>query len=236
MGNVNIAPFAAKVVAERPGEFALWWEDPRDITRVEVAFTRPVTAESLPRIEYWQDNWPRVHVPANAVVGSGREGWLPIDDWIAGHWQPASSHAEGDGRSWAFRFNRLSEDDIPKRSRWDDQIVEGCSLAPIGEAVFRRTLKLRLVDEGMPAVEAVAVYSDSEWREADVCLEWGGLTSRDQCWDGHLEAYNGEVLAVTPLCGDVELQSDGSWTSTVGATTAGVRARVRYAWNEDRNS
>ncbi|MHB0878822.1 MAG: hypothetical protein ACYC5O_22510, partial [Anaerolineae bacterium] len=60
--------------------------------------------------------------------------------------------------------------------------------------------------------------------------------SREQCWDGHLEAFNGKVLAVEALAGGVEVRTDGSWTSTVGARTAGVRAHLRYAGNEDRNS
>ena len=222
--NVNIAPFAARIVTQ-PGEYSLWWEDPRDIERIEVTFAESVNADALPKLHYWQDNWPRVHVPKNAVIGSGRQGWLPIDDWIAGHWQQAAAKVNGSGRTWEYAFESLANEDTCD-----------CKPAPLTEATFRRTLKLRLIGKNMPAIESIAVYTGSEWREVELAIEWGGITSHKQCWDGKLAAYNGEVLAVVPLGGDVEVRADGGWASCVGAVTAGIRARVRYAYNEDNNS
>ena len=234
--NVNVAPFAAKVVADQQGEYSLWWEDPRDIERIEVTFAQDVRADARPALYYWQDNWPRVHVSRNEVVGSGRQGWLPIDDWIAGHWQPAATTASGSGKTWVYAFANLAKEEIPNLSEWTKFVTRDCKLTPLTEAIFRRTLKVRLAGEGMPAVESIAAYTGSEWREAELAIEWGGITSREQRWDGRLETFNGEVLAVAPLRGDVEVRPDGSWASGVGATAAGIRARVRYAYNEDSNS
>jgi len=234
---VDIFPFAARTVSG-DGEYAVWWEDLRDVHRVEVTFAEPVAAGDLPELHYWQHSWPKVHVPKNAVVGAGEQGWLANDDWITGRWQVGAVQAEGAGRTWTYTFRPL-----------DQENLSGAASLPV---TFRRTLKVRLYraagepttrgqsvegpGAGLPRVERIAVYSDSEWREVELCLEWGGISSHEQRWDGRLEAFNGAVLGVEPLCGDCLVSEEGAWRSTVSGDTAGVRARVRYAWNDDRNS
>ncbi len=234
---VNVVPFAARVSADGQ-KHAVWWDDPRDVQRVEVTFAEPVSRDALPELHYWQHSWPRVRVPKNATVGAGEEGWLAMDDWITGQWRKAAVEVTGSGRQWTYTFRPLDAEDIPEAASF-----------PVA---FRRTLKVRLFREaGLPVVDQVEVYTDSEWREAEVVLEWGGIASREQRWDGRLEAFNGYVLAVEPLGGNCAVGPDGSWRSCIGGDTAlgpvchcnstrgpwaGVRARVRYAWNEDRNS
>ncbi|MCL6429700.1 MAG: hypothetical protein K6V36_02425 [Anaerolineae bacterium] len=220
--NVDVVPFAARVVAGQPGEHAVWWEDPRDVQRVEVTFAGPVGREVPPELYYWQHTWPRVRVGKNEVVGAGEQGWLAMDDWITGQWRRAAVEVEGSGREWRYTFLPLDLEGIP-----------GAGEFPVR---FRRTLKLCLRGGAMPAVERLRALTDSEWREVEVCIEWGGTTSSKQRWDGRLEAYNGYVLSVEALRGECHVLADGSWRSSVGGTTAGIRARVRYAWNEDRNS
>ncbi|NPV07986.1 MAG: hypothetical protein HPY83_08495 [Anaerolineae bacterium] len=222
MDSVNVAPFAAKVVTDQPGEYSLWWEDPRVIERVEVRFSEPVGREELPELYYWQHTWPRVRLAKNAVVGSGEQGWLPIDDWITGQWRRAACSVEGEGGTWTYTFLPLDQEDVPSADEF-----------PVR---FRRTLRVRLAGNSAGAIRAVAAYSDSEWRETEICFQWGGMTSQAQRWDGRLEAFNGYVLSVQPWGRGAEVGADGSWRSSVNGNLAGVRARVRYAHNEDRNS
>jgi hypothetical protein len=190
---------------------------------VEVLFSAGVDREQLPALHYWHHSWPKVRVARNAVIGAGEQGWLAMDDWITGEWRRAAVEASGGGECWTYTFQPLDAEDVPEAAAF-----------PV---TFRRTLKIRLLGKpDLPPVESVQVFSDSEWREAEVCIEWGGITSREQCWDGRLEAFNGYVLSVEPLRGDCRVAEDGSWSSSVGGNTAGIRVRVRYAWNEDRNS
>ena len=222
-GNVDIVPFAARTVTDQPGEYAIWWEDPHDIYRIEVVFAEQVERRDLPELHYWGHSWPKVHVPKNAVVGAGNQGWLAMDDWITGGWRRGAVFVEGAGKTWTYTFQPVAAENL------DDAQDPGFA--------FRRTLKLRLYGgDRLPNVEKLAVFTDSVWREADVCLEWGGIASCEQRWDGRLEAYNGYVVSVEPLSGECQVAEDGSWRSTVCGTTASIRARVRYAWNEDRNS
>jgi hypothetical protein len=227
--SVDIVPFAARIVRERPGEAALWWEDPRDIHRVQVTFAKGVAAERLPELHYWRQNWPKVRVPRNARVGAGDQGWWPMDDWITGQWQQAATTSEGDGRNWTYTFRPLDAEQIPD-----------ANLFPVS---FRRTLKLGLYGEtslpgiaSLPGIETIAVFTDSEWREIKLCLQWGGNATNESRWDGRLEAFNGYVLGVEPLDDHCQVAADGSWRSVVCGNVAGIVARVRYAWNEDRNS
>lgn len=221
--NVDIVPFAARVVADQPGEYVLWWEDPRDVHGVRVTFSELVSADHLPELHYWQRNWPRVRVDRNAIVGAGAQGWLPVDDWITGQWQMAATMAGSEGRCWTYTFRPLG--------------AEGIAEANDFPVTFRRTLRLRLYSEGaLPGIESVAVLTDSQWREAELCLEWGDNASGENCWDGHLEAFNGYVLGVAPLNDRCQVLADGSWRSTICGNASGIKARVRYAWNEDRNS
>ncbi|MCU0522778.1 MAG: hypothetical protein MUF84_19080 [Anaerolineae bacterium] len=241
---VDVVPFSARVLRPHAGEIAVWWEDPRDVERVEVTFAQPVACDLLPRLEYWQHSWPRVRVARNAIVGAGDEGWLAMDDWITGQWRPAAVDVQGYpcsagsapceggevGRrsdeaslTWSYTFQSLDAEDVPHADEF-----------PVR---FRRTLKLRLKGEADgPEIESVRAFTDSEWREAEVCLEWGGTASAEKRWDGRLEAYNGYVIGVEPLTGDCQVQPEGSWRSRTSGLSAGVRARIRYAWNEDGNS
>ncbi|MGQ9683774.1 MAG: hypothetical protein ACUVX9_14655 [Anaerolineae bacterium] len=220
---VDVVPFCARVLPDEAGGYEIWWDDPRDVQQVEVTFATPLAEDALPKLYYWQHSWPRVRLAKNEVVGAGAQGWLPMDDWITGQWRRAATTVSGSGTRWTYAFELLDAEDVPDAQAF-----------PV---TFRRTLKILLGDATSTcAVEKVAVYTDSEWREVEVCLEWGGHTSRPQIWDGCLEAFNGYVLGVQALVGDCEVQSDGSWRSRVCGDTAGVRARVRYAWNEDRNS
>ena len=227
--NVDVAPFAARVVRGAE-EYSLWWEDPRDVVAIAVSFRQPVPLEELPQLQYWGRNWPAVHIPDGAVVGSGRGGWLPQDDWITGEWRAAAAVVEGSGLNWTYRFGPLSQEQLNEAPPFVQELVASVGMPRLdhSETRFRRTLKIRLAGPRAQDIEAVAVYSRSVWQEAEVALEWGGLASGSRRWDGRLEAYNGYILGVRTRHGDVMVEPDGSWRSS-GSSIAGIVARVRYA-------
>ncbi len=220
--SVNVAPFAVRQFWASSQDYEIWWEDPRDVERVQVRFA-PGTAPQAIGLEYWHHSWPKVRVPKGALVGAGESGWLANDDWTNGAWQPADSQASLEGDTWTLIFHPLNRVEFPQEQDF-----------PVA---FRRTLKLRL---RLPApggqVESVAVYTDSTWQEGEVAIEWKSLTGAPVEWPGHLEAFNGEIVSVRPLVGNLNHQGQ-AWQSVVeGSATAGVVATVRYARNEEANS
>jgi hypothetical protein len=220
--HMDIYPFAAQTTSQ-PDEYVIYWDDARDIHGVGVTFASGMERARLPELHYWQRNWPRVRVAPNAVVGAGEQGWLALDDWITGHWQRAAVDVQGEGQTWRYTFQPLTAEELPNAQDF-----------PVR---FRRTLKLRLFQPaGLPDFRSIAVFTDSEWREDEFCIEWGGIASTPQRWDGYLEAFNGHVVAVQPLKGDCQMDASGHWCSSVNGDAAGIRARVRYAWNADRNT
>jgi hypothetical protein len=220
---VNVAPFAVRQFWSTPQDFELWWEDPRDVERVVVQFGPGVAPQEAISLAYWRQSWPKVRVPKGALVGAGESGWLANDDWTNGTWQPADSEAARSGDAWTVTFHPLNRVEFPQEQDFP--------------AVFRRTLKLRLHFPTPGAqVQAVAAFSDSSWREAELAIEWKASAGGSLRWDGRLEAFNGEIVSVRRLAGLVNVQGLG-WESTVEEdATAGVVARVRYAFNEDANS
>lgn len=222
---VDVVPFAAKQVKPSPHQVEIWWEDPRDIQAVLVAFS-PGSAPQAGdvQVEYWRSSWPRVRVAKGAVVGAGESGWLANDDWTNGVWQPADCILDPAGDTWTFRFLPLNRQEFPAEVDFP--------------AEFRRTLKLRLnMNAGGAQIARVAAFTDSTWQEAQVSIEWKALDSRLTNRNGHLEAFNGAVLQVQAANALTRLDGDHSWQSSLsGNEISGVVASVRYAENEDRNS
>jgi hypothetical protein len=229
---VDVVPFAARQGWTTPRDYEIWWEDPRDIYQVVVQFA-PGTAPhpGAVSIEYWQHSWPKVRVAKGDLVGSGRSGWLAIDDWTNGRWQPADCEVEQKGDVWSWAFHPLNLREFTEEKEFP--------------ARFRHTIKLRLhiASSGGAApgpaahVAVVRAYTDSQWREAAIAVEWKSPTGERVIWDGHLEVFNGEASGVRPLSAGSEVLDSGRWRSVVEkSATAGIQATVRYAANEDTNS
>ncbi len=219
--SVDVIPFAARAFWADPQNYEVWWEDPRDLYRVVVDAGKGTPA---PRLEYWRHAWPEVRVPKGAIVGAGESGWLANDDWTNGAWQPADCILSQEGERWIFEFNPLNAHEFPALQDFP--------------AAFRRTLKIRVgFEHAGVEITGVEAFTDSSWQETEVVLEWRAIDGKTTLRDGSLEAFNGQILQVTPLNGHTQLQPGGGWKSSVGAgVTAGVRAKVRYASNEDHNS
>ncbi|MHB0856259.1 MAG: hypothetical protein ACYC5M_01650 [Anaerolineae bacterium] len=224
-GTVDVVPFTARREWITPCDYELWWDDPRDLTRVVIRFEHG-TAPSLDTVslDYWQSTWPKIRVPKGAKVGAGGAGWLGIDDWTNGRWQPADCDVDCAGDTWTFTFRPLDRVEFPAENDF--------------AVTFRRTLKLRLhLAETGAAIADVKTFTDSEWRQAELTIEWKSPSGECAPWDGCLEAYGGQVSAVTPLSPATNVLASGAWQSSVqGDETGGVHATVSYAANEDPNS
>ncbi len=219
-------PFTARAGWSSERTYEAWWEDPRDL--FEIVIVPKPGAQINPSdiaVSYWQHSWPKTRVPKGELVGSGRSGWLAIDDWTNGRWQEADTVSQSADDAVSIGFAPVNHREFP------DQVDF--------PAPFRRTIKLRLSFIG-PAQEGIATvraYTDSTWQETDVMVEWNAADGAHGCRSGHLEAFNGEILRVAPL-DDRAMTTDGAgWQANASAgETAGVCARIRYVVNEDPNS
>jgi hypothetical protein len=233
---VDVAPFAARRTWTTPQDYEIWWEDPRDLCQVVVQFAedpvRRTGSQQPPDLQYWQQSWPKIRVPKGETVGSGRSGWLAIDDWTNGRWQQADCEVNTQGNTHTYTFRPLNSREFPNEADFP--------------ATFRRTIKLRLhfefpaggsVEVEDPLQRAVRAFTDSAWRETGVAIEWKSPSGEPENWDGHLEVFNGYLAAIGPLRGDVALSGEAAWRSAVaGSATGGIRATIRHAHNEDANS
>jgi hypothetical protein len=221
---VDVVPFAVRREWVTPTDYEVWWEDPRDLFQVIVEFARGTVPDPREvKLEYWQHSWPRIRIPKGAAVGAGREGWLAIDDWTHGRWQIADCELAQQDSLWSYTFRPLNAYEFPDEADFP--------------ALFRRTLKLALRCASPVQIQTLRAYTDSEWREVEIAIEWGAQGETSVVWDGYLEAYNGEILAIQPLVPSTIRSSPAAWRSTVtGTETGGIVAKVRYAHNEDSNS
>lgn len=185
-------------------DIGVQWSEARDIFTVVVKYadSSSMLKPEDTTLQYWQHNWPRVRVAKGSVVGAGSSGWMSQDDWLNGEWKTADANVSVEGNTWMYTFNPVNATEFP-----DEDF----------DAIFRRTLKLRLVCEGgKPDIESLKAYTDSVWRQTAVNIEWQ-FDNLHQVWDGHLEVYNGEVARVQPLRANsaVTVSSDESWTSNI---------------------
>jgi len=222
---VDVVPFATRQEWTTPCDYEIWWEDPRDLYQVAVQFA-PGTAPDpeAVSVRYWQHSWPEVRLPKGDPVGSGRSGWLAIDDWTNGRWQKADCEFEQEGDIWSCTFCPLDQKEYPDERDFP--------------ATFRRTLKVQLhLREPGAHIQAVQAHTDSKWREAEVAIEWKSPSGAPATWDGYLQVFNGALEAVEPLTSETTVLDTANWQSAIaGIATGGIHATIRYANNEDANS
>ncbi len=127
----DIAPFA---LPNTPGN-ELWFEEPRDIVRLEIEFEgkAPASAEVYYRRHYW----PETKIEERSLGDPMPFGWIPQDDLFNGEWHPASVHAECTSHTLVITFKPLTTE-FPDEHAYD--------------VAFRRTVAVRV---GVPAPEAI---------------------------------------------------------------------------------
>jgi len=223
---VDIAPWGERMSWEKGRDTGIYWEDPRDVHRVVVAFAGSAPTPGAARLQWWQSQWPANRIPRDTVSGAGGSGWLNIGDWYQGTWRDADAVLSAAGNTWSFTFQPVNQKEYPAMRDFS--------------APYRTTLKLRLLFYNTaPPVSTFQVFSDSRWQAVDVAVEWGGTAGKArQTWDGHLEVFNGYAGLPAALNAQTRIgrSPDGAWKSTVQGQTSGIRTRIWYADSSNVNS
>jgi hypothetical protein len=95
----------------------------------------------------------------------------------------------------------------------------------------RRTCKVRLRFINLQEAEIAefAVRGPSVWKSGDIRVEWGHQHLGP--WDGTIETYNGEIVAIHPI-GGVRMDGPNGWKSEQGKRS-GLDISVLYASGMD---
>jgi len=211
---VNIASYAK--VYYNPEDITLEWEEMRDVFAIVIQSD----PSALAKIQYWQRIWPIQRVAKGAVVGAGGSGWMADDDPYNGDWKTADVKVTLQGNRAVYTFNPINAIEFPDIKDFD--------------ANYRRTLKLRILFDGKrPEIKAIEVYSDSVWKETEFKIEWG-KTFADKDWNGQITVYNGQLMDVQAIKGNVKIGMDKSLASDENKGC--IKAEVRFTYNEDVNS
>ncbi|PYV15042.1 MAG: hypothetical protein DMG21_16250 [Acidobacteria bacterium] len=155
------------------------WDEPRDISRVEVDFppSGPAPVAGSLKIEYWVSSWP--------PEPSG--GWTKTDTPWQGEWRTVEDDEETTGNTIVCRFKPLSEAENPNARNVPGYTPE-----------YRKTLKLRLRFAGdYSDPSALRIYGNSRWNLREINLQSGleGKPHRELS----VMAYNGVVGGSEPL-------------------------------------
>jgi len=168
-----------------PEGVGLRWTDPREIHRVVITF-RGKAPETL-RLQYWSSRWPQQRLPRDREPGGGDVGWWELGNWYTGEWREADADVRASGNVATITFHPVNREEHPQ--------------LPHFAATWRFTHQIRLlVPDGSPAVEGIAVYTDSVWSAKTVRVLWARAPSAPP----KLEAFNGYVQAVRHSGGSCE--------------------------------
>jgi hypothetical protein len=186
---LDIAPFAYREEQE-DGTLTFRWEEPREISRIELHFAE---GEPLPPprdigIHYWKDHWPEERLTLADLGQSriGSFGWKPRDDWFNGEWCQAHVLARAKDQAIIVRFAPLGRREHPElREEYNVR--------------FRQTMQLQIrLPEGSLPVSRNAVFTDTRLRRRAITVELGCGQAAAPEWDGTVEVYNGMLESVHP--------------------------------------
>jgi hypothetical protein len=144
----------------------VWFEEPRDITRLVVEFDKAVPDDIL--VSYQRKVWPGTRLEEAARSHPGGFGWVHQDDWFNGQWQRA-----------AVCVNKLSD----RRAEITfSGIAAELSEVEVGDAevTFRRSCAVQVTAQGNPTIKSV--YTASARVHSDLRVELdAGVTTWLQC-------------------------------------------------------
>jgi hypothetical protein len=205
----DIASFGFRTVDPNGAACGVRWAEPRKIRRVVAEFESgqaPADAATL-RLQYWRRVWNGKADPLIVERGAGGVGWDAMDDWTNGRWITAKGKAERTANGLEFTFSPTSRDEIP------DLDGEGVS--------YRKTLAIRVCsDSGKPIPARFRVYTDSVCKPLSVRIQFGrsGAAGTES---GHLEVFNGQVVAVRAADGaGMSVSPELAWTLTGSGATS----------------
>ena len=198
----DIASFGFRTADANGAAHGLRWAEPRKVRRVVVEFGEgqmPADPASL-RLQYWHRVWDGKADPLIVERGAGGVGWDAMDDWTNGRWVTARSRILKVPGGYEFTFAPTSSDEIEN--------VGGQGVA------YRKTLAIRVHNTGASVPSRFRVYTDSVCRPLRVRMQFGRPQEpafrKDQTEMGHLEVFNGQVVAVREI--DGATIDDRAWT------------------------
>ncbi|UCD28424.1 MAG: hypothetical protein JSV03_15285 [Planctomycetota bacterium] len=180
---------------DRPADgkiYSVRWAEPRKIRMVVVEFEEDPPAVEKVRLQYWHRVWDGRPDPVLAEKGAGGVGWTRMDDWTNGKWKDANTQLNVEGSRWIFTFEPTGKKEFKK-------------LGQPG-VTYRKTLKIRLISENtLPRITCFQTLTDAMYTSLSVCIWWGrpaepSLQKQDGD-TGHLEIYNGKIIAIRPIAG-----------------------------------
>jgi len=181
MKRFDIAPFSLPNCASGEVRF----EEPRDITGVEIAFRGQVPAGL--GLSYLQKTWPGVRLDRIPdTERPGVFGWSPVDDQFNSAWRKAAVTKVRAGHAATMSFRGLSAE-YPAQAKGYD-------------VVFRRTLGIRVEGAGARAMAGIRIFTASEpgWSDVRVELGAGKKTSTHAI---RLSGYNAVVEKIRAVSG-----------------------------------
>lgn len=177
----DIAPFALP----HPASGEVRFEEPRDIQVIEIEFeSQPAAAL---KISYMQHTWPEWRLEnSRPFQDPCRFGWFPIDDWFNPGWKEAATEVKWLGKSSARVTFRPLTSEFPEMTGYD--------------VTFRRTVGIRIEDEGSTPLKSVRVYTSSPVTTTTIRVMMdAGKTSTGNQID--LSTYNALIDRVEPVSG-----------------------------------
>ena len=211
----DIAPFTLPNTPQNE----LWFEEPRDIVRLEVAFegSPPETVG----VSYHRHYWPQTKIEERAQGDPMPFGWIQQDDMFNGDWQTAAVSTEPMGASaLVITFQALTTE-FPGEQGYDVH--------------FRRTGAVRIDVADPASICSIRAYtvSPKTTHTLRVQLDAGQKTPASQI---RLSGYNATVEAIraekgVTLDGDlVRLEDAENRSFTVNVTH--MEPAHGYCWDE----
>lgn len=119
------------------------WDEPRDITEVNIEFRHAIANREKIRVQYWQNHWP----------SSESGGWAKLDDPFHGRWVTAKGEWWAGDRDVSIAFAPYSEEKGDAKQ------------APF---TYRRTYRLQFLlgKDDLPPVRYLRAYGPSAAAEA----------------------------------------------------------------------
>ena len=172
----DIRPFALPNTA--PHE--VWFEEPRDITRLVVEFNDAVPDKLV--VSYQRKVWPETRLEELSKNHPGGFGWVHQDDWFNGHWQRAAVVVTKlDERRAEITFKGI-QTELPQADLGDYDVT------------FRRTYAVKVDAKGNPAIKSVYTTSAPAHTDLRIELDAGIATPGGDALSS--EGYNAAVGAV----------------------------------------
>ncbi len=222
---VDVADWGERTAGDDERQIALWWEDPRDIQRVVVAFAQPPPDPATVKLQWWQSQWPHRRIPRDHPSGAGESGWGHLGDLYQGQWRDADGAWNADGNKWTFTFGPVNAKEFSGLKNF--------------AATYRTTMRLRLVfSSTAPRVERLEAYTDSAWQLGTFEMRWDTNRFAGLPGEARIEVFNGYSRNVALLLrGTAAMPGpSGEYDAATLREADGIRGEVWFTSSPNANT